>query len=170
MTGLNLILTHQVQPPARGHTPDGVIEQDEQRGKRSQLQAQKTFLGLDGKDYEELYQRRPQAEEQPINDVSERIAFFWMMAAVACKFITRREDETVEWFYKILQVTLSEVERLIHPTSNQEKKILPASQAQTLLGLCRQMNNLSQEALKRGFEITPAPLEEIKTLLNLSSQ
>jgi hypothetical protein len=111
----------------------------------------------------------PQAEEPAFDNLPERLAFFWMMAAVSCKFIFRREDETVDWFFKILQETLVEVKMLIQPSSPWVKKALPASQAGALLELCSQMNELAQEASKAGVEISPAPLDEIKTLLNLSS-
>ena len=111
----------------------------------------------------------PLAEEQPLTDVSERMAFFWMMAAVSCKYIIRREDETVAWFFQVLQETLAEVDRLTRPLINPAQKQLPASQAAILLELCSQMNNLAQEASARGIEISPAPLEEINTLLNLST-
>ena len=111
----------------------------------------------------------PLAEEQPLIDVSERIAFFWMMAAVSCKYIIRREDETVEWFFKVLQETLIEVDQLIHPLPGLAKKQQPASPAHPLLDLCSQMNTLAQEASQKGIEVTPAPLEEIHTLLNLSA-
>jgi len=112
----------------------------------------------------------PPAEKQPLTDIAERIAFFWMMAAVCCKFITRREDETVEWFYAVLQETLGEVAQLVHPAFQRGQKNLPASQPGVLLELCNQMNELSQEArrAKPGIEISPAPLEEINTLLNLA--
>ncbi len=111
----------------------------------------------------------PLAGEQPLNDVSERIAFFWMLAAVSCKYILRREDETVDWFFKVLQETLGEVDRLVRPVPNPIKEHLPTSQARSLLALCGQMNGLVQEASKKGFEVTPAPLDEINTLLNLSN-
>ncbi len=111
----------------------------------------------------------PLAGEQPLNDVPERIAFFWMMAAVSCKYILRQENETVDWFFKVLQETLGDVDRLIHPVLTPAKKHLPASHAHTLLDLCNRMNTLVQEAAKQGIEITPAPLEEINTLLNLST-
>jgi hypothetical protein len=107
----------------------------------------------------------PLAEEQPLNDVSERIAFFWMMAAVSCKYILRREDETVDWFFQVLQETRAEVDRLTNPPQKQ----LHAAHAATLLDLCSQMNTLAQEASQKGIEVTPAPLEEINTLLNLSN-
>jgi hypothetical protein len=111
----------------------------------------------------------PLAGEQPLNDVSERIAFFWMMAAVSCKYILRREDETVDWFFKVLQETLGEVGRLVRPVPRLPEQPQPGSPAPTLLALCRQMNNLAQAASGKGFEVTPAPLEEINTLLNLSN-
>jgi hypothetical protein len=110
----------------------------------------------------------PQAEAEACTDVSERIAFFWMMAAVSCKYIIRQEDETVAWFFQVLQETLAEVDRLIHPLINPPQKPLPASHAAALLNLCSQINVLAQEATGRGIEITPAPLEEINTLLRLS--
>jgi hypothetical protein len=111
------------------------------------------------------------AEKQPLTDVAERIAFFWMMAAVCCKFIARREDETVAWSFKVLQETLDEVDQLVHPAFSPAKKKHSASQPGALLELCNQMNELSQEARRGrpGSEISPAPLEEINTLLNLAN-
>ena len=111
----------------------------------------------------------PLAEEQSLTDVSERIAFFWMMAAVSCKYIIRQEDETVAWFFQVLQETLAEVDQLIHPLPNPAQKHLPASHAATLLDLCRQMNGLAQEASQNGIEVAPSPLAEISTLLSLSN-
>jgi hypothetical protein len=111
----------------------------------------------------------PLAEELPPTDVSERIAFFWMMAAVACKYIIRRENETVAWFIQVLQETLAEVNRLIHPLPNLAQKQLPASHAATMLDLCSQMNTLAQEASQKGIEVIPSPQAEINTLLSLSN-
>jgi hypothetical protein len=111
----------------------------------------------------------PLPEEQPLNDVSERMAFFWMMAAVSCKYIIRREDETVAWFFQVLQETRDEVDRLIHPLPNQASKPLPATHSEALFNLCGQMNTLALSASKEGIVIAPAPLEEIKTLLSLSN-
>ena len=111
----------------------------------------------------------PLAEEQPLDDVSERIAFFWMMAAVACKYIIRQEDETAAWFFKVLRETLDEIDRLLHPLPTRIEDHLSASQAHTLLDLCSQMAPLAGEASQKGVEVTPAPLEEIKTLLHLSN-
>ena len=104
----------------------------------------------------------PQAEEPPSQDVAERMAFFWMMAAVCCKYIARGEDETVAWFYTVLQNTLVETDRLVHPDSSRSDKNPRPVLPETLLELCRQMNGLAQEAHQ-----APAPLDEINTLLNL---
>lgn len=110
-----------------------------------------------------------QADAQPLNDIPERIAFFWMMAAVSCKFIVRQDDDTVEWFFTVLQKTLGEVERLVHPDSHRVKKPVSGSQAEILLKFCNQMNGLAQEASNTGVEITPFPRQEINTLVNLST-
>jgi len=118
-----------------------------------------------------------EALESPLaraGQAAERIAFFWMMAAVTCKYINRAEDVKVQWFLDVLKETQDEVQRLLAGDA-WDGKYSPGislamsrlDQAAALRQLCTRMEKLAVQASHLGAEIPASPLPEINILLDL---
>lgn len=105
---------------------------------------------------------------------AECIAFFWMMAAVTCKYINRAEDVKVQWFLDVLKETQDEVQRLLAGDAWDGKynpgiylAVSRADQVAALCQLCTRMENLAGQASHMGADVPTSPQPETNILLDL---
>jgi hypothetical protein len=121
-----------------------------------------------------LLPEAPESPQERAEHASERIAFFWMMAAVTCKYIKRAKDVKVQWFLDVLKETQDEVEVLVAGDAwdgNYSPDISLAGsrseQAAALRRLCVKMEELAEQAANLGAAVPPSALPEINILLDL---
>jgi hypothetical protein len=138
-----------------------------QRSAQSRLLFDKTGIPV-------LPDPAPESRLERARQAVERIAFFWMMAAVTCKYIKRGKDVKVQWFLDVLKETQDEVEQLLagdawdgRSSPDIPLAISHADQADLLRRLCVQMEYLSVGASQLGVEVPPSALGEINILLDL---
>lgn len=115
--------------------------------------------------------------EQRIKRVSERVAFFWMMMAVAAKYLIRRDRVFVTQWLEILTEMLQEIERLMAGKVWEYKRgshsaFEPTSegQKQAILKLGERMEGILPELIKMGGQFSPSPMPEIRALLDLANE
>ncbi len=108
--------------------------------------------------------------------VPEMIAFFWMMMAVVCKYLVRRELGFVHCWLHELNTLALDVERLITAQSDDQhrgmaRSLPPAMTAEELaavvISLSRKMEERMIHAGRMGFVLRPAPMDSINSLLQL---
>jgi hypothetical protein len=116
----------------------------------------------------------PESPQERAEHASERIAFFWMMAAVTCKYIKRAKDVKVQWFLDVLKETQDEVEQLVagdawhgRYSPDISLAVSPSEQAAALRRLCVKMEELAAKATNLGATVLPSALPEINILLDL---
>jgi hypothetical protein len=117
----------------------------------------------------------PESPQELAEHTSERIAFFWMMASVTCKYIKRAKDVKVQWFLDVLNETQDEVEQLLagdawngSDSHDIELAVSPSEQASALRRLCVKMEKLAGQAGNLGAAVPPSSLPEINILLDLN--
>ena len=118
-----------------------------------------------------------EAIESPLErtqHASERIAFFWMMAAVTCKYIQRGKDVKVQWFLDVLKETQDEVEQLLAGDAwdgsyspDISLTVSRSDQAAALRLLCVKTEELAKQVSRLGADVPVSTLNEINILLNL---
>ncbi len=113
-----------------------------------------------------------ESQEQRVDEASEIMAFFWMMAAVTVKYIYRGDDVFVNTWLEELAKLVSEVERRIKGQvwqyqrgSHTELRITPEEQITAIRQLCEQMENLKQEVSRLGGYVPESPMNTIETLI-----
>ncbi len=105
---------------------------------------------------------------------AERVAFFWLMAAVTAKYVARRDAVKVAHVLEMLHETLHEVERLLAGTAWQYQRaslssLSPTTEAQVtvLRSLCQRMWGLMPDVMTLGGQVPMSPLTVIEHLLEL---
>jgi hypothetical protein len=118
----------------------------------------------------------PESLPQRQEKVSERMAFFWMMAAVTAKYAIRRDCLFVQCWLDNLQGIIGEVERLMAgraPTyqrgSRTTFEATHEGQLQALRRLCERMLELMSEATKMGWAVPASPMSTLKILFTLAN-
>jgi len=116
----------------------------------------------------------PEQIEQRITKVEERIAFFWMMAAVTAKYIVRNDAVFVTCWLEELHKIINEVKRLITGEAWQYQRgslsvqeTSREDQISALYRLCEQMSGLMPKVIKSGGHVQESPMPAIETLLSL---
>ncbi len=109
--------------------------------------------------------------------VAERIAFFWIMAAVTIKHIVRRDEVTVQGFLDMLARTLDEAQQLVagqvpRPRRGSLLALQPnqAGQVEAVRQLVGKMEALLPEVARLGCSLSAAPIAEIELLLSLAQR
>ncbi|MBI3943500.1 MAG: nucleotidyltransferase domain-containing protein [Chloroflexi bacterium] len=113
--------------------------------------------------------------DQQIERVSERVAFFWMMAAVVCKYIRRGDTVFVQCWLESLSNLEREVERLVagqpwqyhHGTMAPVVSTLP-DQIAAVRHLCQKMADIMPELAARGGTTPREPMAHLEYLLRLA--
>lgn len=116
----------------------------------------------------------PESFEQRAKIASERVAFFWMMMAIAAKYLIRRDRVFVTQWLEELSRIVQEVERLIAGNPWQyvrgSRTVLEPSidgQKQAMRKLGERMQHLLPQLLDMGGNALPSPMPEIQALLDL---
>ena len=132
-----------------------------------------------------LFEHRPVAPAPPPEpltpealaaQVSEQIAFFWMMTAVVVKYLIRGDLGFVAYWLGELGLLALHVESRLagqpwHYQRNLIRRLSPVMTAEVLAAamtdLCSQVEELMGVAGRMGIALRPAPREAIDTLLRL---
>ncbi len=116
----------------------------------------------------------PATQPQRIDLASERVSFFWMMAAVAAKY--RARGDLVNFYVTLatLHRLVAEIAALVSGAPGPapgapplEPAAEPAAQAEALRLACRPVLALMPEVERLGGHVPPRPMEPIETLLDL---
>jgi hypothetical protein len=120
---------------------------------------------------------RPPAVESSARraqEAAEKVAFFWMMAAVTAKYIGREDGVFVNEWLEHLHGLAEEVERQIsgHPWRYRRGSALQLqmdreSQLRTLRGQCMRMVALTEAVAKMGGRVPLAPLETVEVVFDM---
>jgi predicted nucleotidyltransferase len=117
---------------------------------------------------------QPEDLDLRIKLASERIAFFWMMAAVTAKYIFRQDDVFVNYWLEELHKIVREVERLVGGQAKHHRRVsinsfIPTweGQVQALYRHCDRMLNLMPKVADLGGYVPANPMPTIEILLNL---
>jgi hypothetical protein len=112
--------------------------------------------------------------EQSRNFVAERWAFFWMMIAVAIKYIHRGDGVFVAQWIENLNGMIQDIERHMNREvwsytrgSISQLQTTREEQVATIRQLCNRMQRLHSKVVKFTESEQRVPLEEIATLLSL---
>ncbi len=107
--------------------------------------------------------------------ISERIAFFWMMVAVTCKYAIRRDGVFVQCWLENLAGVLREVEQLLvgQVAAYQRGSLTWADatskgQLQAIRFLSERMLVLMREAEMLGAQVSVSPMVAIERLLGMA--
>ena len=116
----------------------------------------------------------PESPQKRAHEASERMAFFWMMAAITVKYISRRDDVFVNTWLEVLAKLLSEVELKIKGQAWQYKRgsrtklaITLEEQIAAIRHLCKQMESLQQELASLGGYVSESPMTTIEALIRV---
>jgi len=119
----------------------------------------------------------PGSQANRASEASERMAFFWMMAAITVKYISRREDLFVNSWLEMLAELVSEVERMTKRQAWQFQResratliITPDEQITTIRHLCKQMNSMKQEVVRLGGCVPEEPMSTIEALIRVAQE
>jgi hypothetical protein len=117
----------------------------------------------------------PESVEQRVKQASERVAFFWMMLAITVKYFIRQDGVFVTQWLEVLNKILHEIEGLIAGKTSEYQRgsyteLEPTSEGQkhAIIKLGERMESILPELIKRGGQVSPSPMPEIKALLDLS--
>jgi hypothetical protein len=117
----------------------------------------------------------PGSEEEQATTVAERIAFFWMMAAVTAKYVVRRDTITVLRLLEMLHHTVLQVEQMVaHEPVRSPRGALgtlvltPAEQAAAIRALAARVERLAGRAAAGGAEVGRSAGPEVDALLELA--
>jgi hypothetical protein len=118
-----------------------------------------------------------ESQKQRVDEASEIMAFFWMMAAVTVKYIYRGDDVFVNTWLEELAKLVSEVERRIKGRawqyqrgSHTELRSTPGEQIAAIRQLCEQMENLKQEVAGLGGYVSESPLTTVEVLIRIAQE
>ncbi|HSJ89508.1 MAG TPA: nucleotidyltransferase domain-containing protein [Anaerolineales bacterium] len=119
----------------------------------------------------------PESQQKRAQQASERMAFFWMMAAITVKYIYRQVDVFVNTWLEVLAGLVSEVERRIQGQVWQYKRssrnklaIAPAEQIAAIRRLCKQMESLQQHVADLGGYVSESPMTVIEPLIRVAQE
>lgn len=117
----------------------------------------------------------PLSLAQRQEDISERIAFFWMMMAVTAKYTIRRDDVFVQSWLEILTGIVREVESLLagqvasyHRGSLTQLHETREGRLRALHMLSERMMGLMHEAESIGVVLPQSPMKVIEPLLSFA--
>ncbi len=115
--------------------------------------------------------------EERQRQIEERVAFFWMMAMVAAKYLIRGEAVKFLSILSGLHSIIREVQWLIdgqpwkyQPEVSVELFVGRDQQAAALRATCQRMAALTAQAITAGFQIQPVPIETLERLLVMAVQ
>jgi hypothetical protein len=116
----------------------------------------------------------PPSQEQRVEEASQMMAFFWMMAAVTVKYIRRGEGVFVNTWLETLSSLVEEVERQImaQPWQYQlgsaiKLRLTPREQIAAIRQLCDQMQTLKPDLARLGGTVPESPMTVIEILLGV---
>ena len=119
----------------------------------------------------------PESQEKRTSEASERMAFFWMMAAITVKYISRQDDIFVNTWLEVLAKLVSEVERKLKGQAWQYKRgsltklaITPDEQIAAIRHLCKQMESLQQDVSNLGGYVAESPMTMIEALIRVAQE
>ena len=110
----------------------------------------------------------PGQESAPL--LSERNAFFWMMAAVTAKYIVRERSEEAQELLVFLEKILGEIESFFdHPVYNTETPLFLDATVQSarLQQLCDRIEALGQQSSLQGELSFPNPRGQVEAILGI---
>ena len=114
------------------------------------------------------------ARTQRMAEASERVSFFWMMAAVTAKRRARGDTVAFLVFLDMLHQVADEIARMLsgentghRPRPSVSLALAPHEQAQAMRTICAQVLAFMPEVEKYGGHVPPSPMSEIEVLLNL---
>ena len=106
---------------------------------------------------------------------SERVSFFWMMAAVTAKRRVRGDVVGFHVLLDMVQGVADEIGRMVsgEPYGQRSRPAIglaldPEAQAQALRAVCAQVLSLMPDVERLGGHVPPSPMEEIEALLRLA--
>jgi hypothetical protein len=113
----------------------------------------------------------PASTEQQAREASERVAFFWMMAAITAKYINRNESILVNMWLRQLHRIVDEVEDGVtgDPWRYSTIALQPTRESQlVVLGQeCERMQALMPRVAKLGGHVPSAAMETMEVLLEI---
>jgi predicted nucleotidyltransferase len=119
----------------------------------------------------------PESQQTRAEEASERMAFFWMMAAITVKYVSRQDDLFVNTWLEALAKLVSDVERRIKGQAWQYKRgsntklaITPDEQIAAIRHLCKQMESLQQDVASLGGYVTESPMTLVETLIRVAEE
>jgi hypothetical protein len=106
---------------------------------------------------------------------SEQLAFFWMMAAVAAKYLLREDAAMVQWILEMLARALAEIDRLLAGEPYRHRRgayapLAPAreQQVQALQEYMERANERAAQVLALGGRVPENPAATVGILLGLA--
>jgi predicted nucleotidyltransferase len=119
---------------------------------------------------------RPDPIAKLIEEASEKVAFFWMMAAITVKYIIRGDGVFVNTWLEELHKLVYEVDRCVAGEVWRYKRgsfsVLentPQGQLSALRRLSEQMAELMPEVVRLGGHVPAAPMATIEILINMAN-
>ena len=116
----------------------------------------------------------PEALDQRVEMLTEKIAFFWMVMAVTTKYVVRQDATQVQILLDTLQRVFYEIQRLIagefwryRRGSTTRLCVNRDQQIKALLELRNAMLNLIPQAVELGVQVSSSPSSTLNVLLNL---
>ncbi|MGE5073980.1 MAG: hypothetical protein ACM3MF_11180 [Anaerolineae bacterium] len=118
-----------------------------------------------------------EGEDRRGDAASERMAFFWMMAAITVKYIYRGDNVFVNSWLEELTKLVSDVRRLTKGQpwqyergSRTKLSFSPREQIAAVRQLCAQMESLKQEVAALGGYVAPSTMPTIERLLRVAEE
>jgi hypothetical protein len=120
---------------------------------------------------------QPESREQRADELSERMAFFWMMTAVTVKYISRGDRVFVNAWLEQLTRLVSDLERRISVGAWQYRRgsytglsLSPDEQISAIRRLCERMENLKQPLARLGGHVPESPMSTIQVLIGIAQE
>jgi hypothetical protein len=120
---------------------------------------------------------QPESREQLADELSERMAFFWMMTAVTVKYIYRGDRVFVTTWLEQLTGLVSDLERRISAGTWQYRRgsytdlsLGPDEQLSAIRQLCARMEKLKQPVAKLGGHVPESPMSTIEMLIRIAQE
>jgi hypothetical protein len=119
----------------------------------------------------------PESLEQRMERASERVTFFWMMAAVAVKYLVRQDQVRFHIILDCLHGLVRSVKRLVTGEVSRYQRgslvglaTTQGEQVGRVRRICGQMLDLMSEVENLGGSVPSSPMLAIETLLGLAEQ
>jgi hypothetical protein len=119
----------------------------------------------------------PESQEQRAREASERVAFFWMMAAVTVKYIRRGDGVFANTWLEELAKMVRETERLVKGQAPQHKrgsftvlKAAPEDQIKAVRRACEQIEKWMPEVKAMGGFVRDSPMPVIERLIGTAQE